>query len=235
VFRGSGLFDLESDNGRFELAGGAAVIGSGSPVPGQLLVGADRGEFGGVGTIVADVVISPGNAIAPGWTDFGPSDRVGALRIDGDLTLLPATNESRSRLVIQLSADSNDLLAVDGHLDLGNAILETSFLGSVTELDAAIAPDNVIPVVEADDPIEGVLQLLSGEVLENGDLFEIVQTRSPRATRFFQIFYGPGSPYGENRVVFTGLAIPEPGTLSLLAAGIAFVAASRRTLGRAPG
>jgi hypothetical protein len=243
LFRGGyeGL-QLGAEDAVFELAGGAAVLGAGTPVAGQLRiepVGVGQ-PFRGVGTIVADVVTAPGLWIEPGAVS---GTATGTLAIEGDLTLEPSSL-APSRLLLQLDSEAgtvvSDRVAVDGHVDLGNAILQLSFLGTLEELDAAVSPDDVFAVVEAADPIEGVLQILDfatreTDPLENGDFVPFrASFGGLPGPRYFQVFYGPGSPYGENRVVLTGFSnVPEPGTLALVGLGTAAVAVHRRWWRRA--
>lgn len=226
-----GGLSLTSEASRFELAGGAAVIGDMEPVAGQLRVGLFR-SLTGAGTIVGDVV-GDGAWIRPDHNSpYG--SLIATLTIDGDLTLDSATRppDQANRLLMQLSTQDgaivNDRITVSGRVDLGNAVLSTSFLGSIAQLDAGVLPEDGFVLIEGGDAIEGDLQLFSGETIASGDLVPIQASASPE-TRYFRVFYGAASPHGANRLVLTGFSfVPEPNTLLLLAAGTAMLGLRRR-------
>jgi hypothetical protein len=220
-------FLLAADS-RLEIAGGAAVVGDATPVPGQLRLGRDA-RLRAKGTIVADVV-GEGASIEPG-TDV-PS--IGTLTIDGNLTLGPRTALDPSRLVIQFDTTASgivhDRLDVSGHVDLADAVFSASVLGVVEELDGVVRPDDVFVLIDAADTVEVSLQLFTGVPIASGDLVRILQSVSgPKPARYFRVFFGEGSPYGADRLVLTGYTnVPEPETLVLVGAGVALLSRRRR-------
>ncbi len=105
----NGLFD------RLAIRQGLVLVQS--ELRGDVYVGA-AGVLGGNGTIVGDVTAD--GVIAPGAS-------IGALTINGDLILGPA-----STLAIETDADGTDLLTVTGNANLGGALVLLGDTGATT-------------------------------------------------------------------------------------------------------
>jgi len=147
---------------------------------------------GGGGTIIGDVLSEGG--IAPG-------NSFGTLTIDGALTL-----ESTSLLSFDLDGFIQgidyDFLNVLGPVTLGGDLDFSVISGSET----IFTFEDTFEILKSIDPLSGsFIGLPNGTRLLAND-----------HSGFFDVYYGPGSPFGANSVVLTGFVIPEPGTYELL-------------------
>jgi hypothetical protein len=206
----SGRLDFVGPNTLFTQTAGVTRLAGGTLAASDPLFFLG-GALEGSGVVLADVMSA--GVIAPGAS-------AGMLTVSGDLSLFSGS-ALRAELAGIAQGAHYDFLLVDG----GDATLAgTLAVAFLTGFETSVVPANVFTILEADALGGSFANVESGE-----------RVLTPPAYDSIVVSYGPGSPFGANRVVlhdFRAFVATESvavqgtaqgGTITLSVAGVAIV------------
>lgn len=204
AFSNSGTVSIEDSATLFRIGasgslaytqtGGYTILAGGAMIDASAF-NLNGGTLGGTGTIDAPLTTSGTTTIAPGSSP-------GALAVLGIATL--ASGNTFAVEVGGLTQGTQyDWLDVSGVLTLAG-LLDVDFISS---FENSVLPSDVFYIATAGSPIQGAFSnVASGNRI------------GTNTSKSFEVWYGTGSPYGENNLVLT--QAPEPGRVMLLLACI---------------